>query len=109
MTDYGITQGGFVLKGIDILLAAALADAADALGPNTDLTTTSVVRKLLEPGLIEYGELWKELERQYYATYLSTASGDALDLLGDDAGFTRLTEFATGLVTITLVGGGLRP
>lgn len=105
MTDYGITQNGFVLKGIDVLLAAALADAADALGRNTDLTTTSVVRKLLEPGVIEYGELWKALERQYYATYLSTASGDALDLLGDDAGFTRLTAFATGSVTITLVGG----
>ena len=105
MTEYGITQSGFVLKGIDVLLATALADAADALGPDTDLTTTSVVRKLLEPGVLEHGELWKELERQYYATYLSTASGDALDLLGDDAGFTRRTAFATGRVTVTLVGG----
>jgi hypothetical protein len=106
MTDgYGITENGFILKGIDVLLASVLADAADVLGPATDLTTTSVLRKLLEAGTLEYGEIWKELEQQYYANYLSTASGDALDLLGNDAGFTRLTGFAGGTVTVTLGSG----
>jgi hypothetical protein len=106
MTEgYGVTESGFVVKGIDVLLAAVLADATDVLGPGTDLTSTSAVRKLLETGSLEYGEIWKALEQQYYATYLSTASGDALDLLGDDAGFTRLTEFATGTVTLTLGNG----
>lgn len=106
MTDgYGITENGFALKGIDVLLAAVLADATQILGPGTDLTTTSVARKLYETVTLEYGELWKELERQYYATYLSTASGDALDLLGADAGFTRLSGYATGTVTVTLGNG----
>lgn len=102
---YGLTEGGFVLKGIDVLLAAVLTEAADALGADADLTTTSVARKLLETATLEHGELWKELERLYYAGYLSTASGDALDLLGDDTGFTRRSDFARGAVTVTLANG----
>lgn len=104
-SEYGVTDGGFTVKPIDVLLAEVFARARAAFGPDVDLTVTSPLRKILEVAAQEDAELWKRLEDGYYAGFASTASGDNLDLHGEDVGVERLTAFATGTVTLTLSGG----
>lgn len=105
MSSFGVTAGGFVVKGIDAILGDAFDRARGVFGDNVDLTSTSALRKIIEVGSLEDAELWKRLEDAYYAMFVSTASGDALDLLGTDVGLPRLRSAATGTVTLTLSGG----
>ncbi|MFK0282791.1 baseplate J/gp47 family protein [Streptomyces sp. NPDC090499] len=104
VTDYGVTADGFVLKPVDVILSESF-DRARAAFPGADLTSTSALRKILETAAAEDGELWKRLEDLYYANFLSTAVGDALDLLGEDTGLERAPLASTGTVTVTLNKG----
>lgn len=107
MTDFGVTKDGFVLKGFDAILGDTRKRARQmwaTLGLTADLTSTSPLSKLIEAAALEDAELWKRLEDFYYSGYVSTATGDSLDLLGDDVGLWRRDLFATGTVTLTLTG-----
>jgi hypothetical protein len=105
MTKYGVTDSGFVVKGLDVLLGDVFQRARIAFGNDVDLTPTSPLRKILEVSAMEDAELWKRLEDAYYANFISTADGDNLDLLGEDVGMARREAFATGAVRLTLSGG----
>lgn len=105
MSDYGVTDAGFVIKGLDVLLAEAFDRARSAFGSTVDLTPTSPLRKIIEVGVLEDAEIWKRLEDGYYAGFLSTGVGDSLDLLGEDVGIARRETYATGVVTLALSGG----
>ena len=105
VAPYGVTDDGYVVKGLDVVLAESLARARAAFGPDVDLTVTSPLRKILEVTAAEDAELWKRLEAGYYAGFVSTADGASLDLLGEDIGVDRRAEHATGEVTLTLAGG----
>jgi uncharacterized phage protein gp47/JayE len=108
MTEFGVTKDGFVLKGFDAILGDAKQRARQmwaTLGLQPDLTSTSPLLKLIEAAAHEDAELWKRLEDFYYSAYVSTATGDSLDLLGDDVGLQRHELYATGRVTLTLTGG----
>ncbi|MFE6176240.1 baseplate J/gp47 family protein [Streptomyces sp. NPDC056464] len=108
MTEFGVTQEGFVLKGLDAILGDAKARAGQmwaTLGLQPDLSATSPLLKLIEATAQEDAELWKRLQDFYYSAFVSTSTGDALDLLGDDVGLVRRDAFATGAVTLTLTGG----
>ena len=102
---FGVTQDGFVLKPFDAILADALGRARAVFGPSVDLTSTSPIRKLIEAGALEDAQVWQQLEEFYYGAFVSTATGDSLDLLGDDVGLSRRESFGTGTVTLTLTGG----
>jgi uncharacterized phage protein gp47/JayE len=102
MAAYGVTDRGFVLKGLDAILADGLARARQMFGPTVDLTSTSPLRKIIEGSASETFELWKALEDQFYAGFLTTADGPSLDLLGDDLGVPRRELFDTGSVRFTL-------
>ena len=104
MSRYGVTQAGFVVKPFAAVLEEKLALARTLFGPDVDLGSTSALRKVLDVVSIEDHELWKGLEAGYYANFVSTASGDALDLLGDDLGLARAEEQAVGAVVFTLSG-----
>jgi phage-related baseplate assembly protein len=101
VTDFGVTPQGFVLKPFDAILGESL-DRARSVFPGADLTSTSALRKILETAAAEDGELWKRLEDLYYANFMSTAVGDALDLLGEDTGLERASLASTGTVAVTL-------
>ncbi|QKV80427.1 baseplate J/gp47 family protein [Amycolatopsis sp. Hca4] len=101
MTDFGVTPSGFVLKPVDVLLDEAI-ERARSVFPGADLTTTSALRKILETTAAEDGELWKRLEDLYFGNFMSTATGDALDQLGEDVGVARRQLASTGTVRITL-------
>ncbi|MFE5587284.1 baseplate J/gp47 family protein [Kitasatospora sp. NPDC056531] len=116
MTDFGVTEEGFVLKPFDVLLQEAVDRVKAVLGVDLssvdrsgkdspiDLTSTSPVRKLLEVAAFEDAELWKQMEDLYYANFVSTVLGDALDLLGEDVGVARRNLFSAGTVRFTLAG-----
>lgn len=100
--EYGVTAGGFVPKGIDVLLTGAFARARAVFGEDVDLSPTSPLRKLLEVTASEDALLWRQLEDLYYRSHLSTAVGDGLDLLGEDIGVDREAGHAVGEVTLTV-------
>ena len=101
VADFGVTPDGFVVKPVDVILSESLARANAVFG-DADLTSTSVLRKLLETTAAEDGELWKRLEDLYYGNFLSTAVGATLDQLGEDVGLPRPSLVSTGSVRITL-------
>jgi len=102
MTDFGVTPTGFVVKRFADILNAKLDLARSAFGPDVDLRSTSALRKILDIASAEDQEHWKALEGGYYANFVSTATGDALNVLGDDLGRQRENQQATGQVTFTL-------
>ncbi|GHE97740.1 baseplate J/gp47 family protein [Streptomyces fumanus] len=108
MTEYGVTRDGFVVKGIDAIMDDTRERARQmwaTLGLTADLSATSPLTKLIEAAAMEDAELWKRLQDYYYSGYVSTATGDSLDLLGKDVGLPRRDLFATGKVTLSLTGG----
>lgn len=102
MSDFGITPAGFVVKPFTTILNDKLDLARSVFGPDVDLRSTSALRKILDIVSAEDHEHWKALEGAFYANYVSTGSGAALDLLGDDLGLQRPFQQATGSVTFTL-------
>jgi uncharacterized phage protein gp47/JayE len=102
MSDDGVTPTGFVVKPFADILSAKLDLARSVFCPDVDLRSTSALRRILDIASAEDQEHWKALESAYYANFISTASGDALDVLGDDLGRQRENQQATGQVTFTL-------
>jgi hypothetical protein len=102
---HGVTPDGFVLKGIDAILAEHQARALEMFGPDVDLTSGSALRKILDAAAWQAHDLWKALEAQYYSNFITTAEGTALDLLGADLGVPRRNLYAEGTALLTLAGG----
>jgi hypothetical protein len=104
MANFGVTPEGFVIKGLDVILAEA-RQRAQAILPEhqLDLTDTSPLTMLLRVSAAEDAELWKRMEDLYYANFISTAVGDTLNLLGEDLGLSRRNLFAEGETTLTIV------
>lgn len=104
MSDFGITSDGFKIRAFTDILEDKAARARDVFGSDIDLRSTSTLRKILDVTSAEDQELWKLAESQFYSNFMSTASGESLDLLGEDVGVTRRFLQATGTVTLTLSG-----
>lgn len=102
MADFGVTKAGFVIKPFQTILGDKADRARQMFGADIDLRSTSALRKLLDLSSYEDLELWKGMEQLYYSNFISTASGDALDLLGVDTGIPRRFLTASGEVTFTL-------
>lgn len=102
MAGYGITQDGFTIKGIDVIIGESMDRARQVFGDNVDLTATSPLRKILEMAALEDANLWKTMDDLYYSNFISTAIGNNLDLLGEDLGQPRQPLFAQGNVTIKI-------
>jgi len=96
MSDFGITSDGFKIRAFTDILEDKAARARDVFGGDIDLRSTSTLRKILDVTSAEDQELWKLAESQFYANFMSTASGESLDLLGEDIGVIRRFLQATG-------------
>lgn len=101
---FGVTPGGFAVKPFARLLTERLALARGLLGDDLDLTSGSVLRKLLEISALEDQRTWVALGAIYADGFVSTATGDALGRLGDELGLPRPHLEAAGTVTLRLVG-----
>ena len=104
MSDFGVTEAGFTLKGFDLILSESATRARQMFGADVDLSSTSPLRKILETTAMEDAELWKSMEDLYYSGFVSTATGASLDLLGEDLGLARRPLFAAGTAQFTLTG-----
>ncbi len=101
-TGFGITRSGFVAKPYARLLAEKLATARALMGDDLDLTSGSVIRKVLEVAALEDARTWAALGSWYDNSFVVSASGAALDGLGEELGLARPHERATGRITVTL-------
>ncbi len=104
---YGVTKTGFNIKPFQAILQDKAERVRTMFGIDVDLRSTSALRKLLDISSFEDQELWKAMEQFYYSNFLSTASGDTLDLLGEDIGVSRRFLKATGEVQFKLVNEAL--
>ncbi len=104
-SKFGVTADGFVLKGIDRIVADQQSRAQAMFGADVDLTSGSAMRKVLDAVAWDAQELWRGLEAQYYSNFVTTATGPSLDLLGTDLGIARRNLQAQGQVVLTLTHG----
>jgi Baseplate J-like protein len=104
MSEFGITNTGFIIKPLQDILSDKAARAREMFGDDVDLLSTSALRKILDIASAEDQELWKRMEQLYYSNFISTASGDALDLIGADVGVFRRFLTARGKVKLKLSG-----
>jgi hypothetical protein len=102
--QFGVTAGGFVPKTFGRLLAEKLSLARGLLGDDLDLTSGSVIRKILEVTALEDARQWAALAALHANSFVATALGDALSALGAELGLARPFLRATGTVTLTLTG-----
>ena len=102
--SFGVTTAGFVPKPFARLLAERLTMARAILGDDVDLTSTSVLRKLLEISALEDARTWAALAAMYDNSFVATAAGSALGVLGAELGLPRPFLEASGSVTLTLTG-----
>jgi uncharacterized phage protein gp47/JayE len=103
--QFGVTEDGFVLKGIDRIVADQQGRARAMFGDDVDLTSGSALRKVMDAVAWDAHDLWRGLEAQYYSMFVTTAAGPSLDLLGTDLGRDRRSLQATGSVLLTLANG----
>jgi hypothetical protein len=101
---FGITGQGFVPKSFARLLAEKLALAQALFGEDLDLTSGSVVRKLLEVSALEDARTWAALGSMYDNLFVTSATGEALSQLGEELGLPRPFLEARGQVTLSLQG-----
>jgi hypothetical protein len=101
---FGITQAGFVPKPFARLLAEKLALAQQLLGDDIDLTSGSVLRRILEVSALEDARTWAALATTYDSCFVSSAGGDALSRLGAVLGLPRPFLEARGSVTVRMHG-----
>ncbi|MEU1471682.1 baseplate J/gp47 family protein [Streptomyces sp. NPDC005761] len=99
---FGVTDDGFVVKGIDRIIADQQSRARAMFGDDVDLTSGSALRKVMDAAAVDTHELWRALESQYYAGFVTTAQGPSLDLLGKDLGLPRRELRAHGTIGLTL-------
>lgn len=101
---FGITENGFVPKSVARLLDEKVAAARVLFGDDLDLTSGSVIRKLVEMICLEEARVWEHLASYYADSFVVSAVGDALSMLGVELGVPRPHHRATGTVTIKLAG-----
>src|SRR5262249_13202000 len=94
----------FVVKPFARILTEKLALARSVFGDDLDVTSGSVLRKLLELSALEDHRTWAALGAIYANSFVSTATGDALTRLGQELGLPRPHLEATGKLTLRLVG-----
>lgn len=99
---YGITATGFVPPSVSRLLEEKLAAARLLFGTDLDLTSGSTIRKLCELMALEDARVWEHLRSYYADSFVATATGDALSMLGAELGIDRPHHRATGQVTVKL-------
>ena len=101
---FGVTDAGFLPKPFTRLLAEKIALARQLIDDDLDLSSGSVLRKLLEISALEDSRTWSALGALYDDGFVSTARGRALSDLGAELGLDRPFLAASGQVTLTVAG-----
>ena len=79
MTDYGVTDKGFVLKRMDTILEEIHSDLTEGFGFDTRLHRPSFLDVLVTTFAGQVANLWETAQDSYYSKYPATATGINLD------------------------------
>jgi hypothetical protein len=101
---FGVTGAGFLPKPFARLLAEKIALARQVIDADVDLSSGSMIRKLLEIASLEDARTWAALAAAYDDSFVSSATGRALSDLGAELGIVRPYMCAAGTVTLTAAG-----
>lgn len=100
MTEYGVTNTGFVKKSYTDVTNSLHDNAQKMFGQNVDLSPGSPIKLLIDIYTFQIVNLWNQLEACYNASFLETATGYSLDNLGKLVGAERgSATYATGYIT----------
>ncbi|PKG31666.1 baseplate J/gp47 family protein [Methanoregula sp.] len=89
MTDYGVTDDGFVSKDYSAIRESMQTRARAQFGDEIDLSENSFAGQLLDVVAYELATNWQILESVYYAGYLNTATKSNLDAVAVIQGIAR--------------------
>lgn len=90
VTNYGVTDKGFVLKRMDKILEEIHADLTKGFGVDTRLDEASFLNVLVTTFAGQIAELWEQAQDSYYAKYPATAGGINLDNAVQYGGIRRM-------------------
>lgn len=79
MSEYGVTDKGFVLKRLDTIQEEVHADLSAGFGVDTRLLGTSFLKTLITTFTGQIADLWETAQDSYYARFPATAEGMNLD------------------------------
>lgn len=95
MPEYGVTNEGFVLKRLDVIMEEVHADLTAGFGVDTRLDGASFLNALVTTFCGQIADLWEVAQDSYYAKYPSTATGVNLDNAAQYGGIRREAEKKT--------------
>ena len=79
MSDYGVTDKGFVIKRLDTIMDEVHSDLTDGFGVDTRLYKPSFLNTLITTFCGQIATLWEVAQDSYYAKFPATATGTNLD------------------------------
>jgi uncharacterized phage protein gp47/JayE len=103
MTDYGMTNDGFVIKRMDVIVSEMQETFRTVFGASLNLLDTELVGQVIKIFSEREALLWEHLESNYNMPSPSTASGVALDNVVSITGIQRL-QATKSLGTVTCYG-----
>lgn len=95
MPDYGVTDKGFVLKRLDVILEEIHTDLTEGFGFDTQLENPSFLGVLVTTFAGQVADLWETAQDSYYAKYPATATGLNLDNAVQYGGIRRAASRRT--------------
>lgn len=79
MPGHGVTDKGFVLKRMDVILEEIHKELTEGFGVDTRLSSPSFLDVLVTTFAGQIADLWETAQDSYYAKYPATATGINLD------------------------------
>lgn len=95
MPDYGVTEKGFEIKRLDVILEEIHQNLTDGFGVDTRLMRPSFLNTLVTTFAGQIAELWETAQDSYYAKYPATATGVNLDNAVQYGGIRRAANRRT--------------
>lgn len=89
MSEYGITDKGFVRKRYDTIYSELKDDIKDNIGIDISINPQSYINVLVSSFADKLAALWELAEQVYFSHYPSTAEGINLDYACQFGGLTR--------------------
>ena len=89
MSNYGVTDKGFVLKRMDTIMEEVHSDLTEGFGFDTRLSESSFLNVMVTSFCGQISELWESAQNEYYAKYPTTATGVNLDNAAQFGGIRR--------------------
>lgn len=95
MSDYGVTDKGFVLKRMDMILEEIHQDLTEGFGVDTRLLRPSYLDTLVTTFSGQMADLWETAQDSYYSKYPATSIGINLDNAVQYGGIRRAASKRT--------------